>query len=288
MKSTIKRSSPSIGVVSISYNEEQDMPGFLRHLIPWVDEIVIVDDGSTDATAKIAISFAEKVQFVVSPRKAGEYYSHQRNKGIEASTSDWLLHMDIDERVPPDLAGEIIDAIQDNSKDAYRFKRLNFFLHRPMRGGGWQDWNNVHLARRDVLRFGGMFHEDHILDTPAKRIGQLRSKMWHLNDVTYAERMSKSHKYCQEIAERIKSHGRKIHCHDLILAPLKEFFYKLIVKKGYRDKSIGILWALHAGCAMFRACALVWDEQNHLDRSMVEEQMQAKWRQDRNENTQEI
>jgi len=170
-------------------------------------------------------------------------------------------------------------AVQDRSKAAYRFKRLNFFLHRPMSGGGWQDWNNVHLARRDVLRFGGMYHEDHIVDVPAERVGQLQSKMWHLNDSTYLERMGKSYRYCQEIAQRIKSRGRKIHWYDLFLAPLKEFVSKLIVKKGYRDKTIGLLWALHTSCAMFRACALVWDEQNRQDRSVVEEEVREKWRQ---------
>ena len=284
MNSHPKRKRPSFGVVSISYNEEKDMPGFLDHLLPWVDEVVIIDDGSTDATKALALSSGERVRFLVSPRKDGEYYSHQRNKGIDVSISDWLLHMDIDERVPPDLAREIQAAIQDRSKDAYRFKRLNFFLHRPMRGGGWQDWNNVHLARRDVLRFGGMYHEDHIVNVPAERVGQLQSKMWHLNDNTYLERMGKSYRYCQEIAQRIKSRGRKIHWYDLFLAPLKEFVSKLIIKKGCRDKTIGLLWALHASCAMFRACALVWDEQNRLDRSVVEEVFREKWRQSAKEN----
>jgi len=265
MNSHLKMKKPSIGVVSISYNEEQDMPVFLESILSWVDEVIIVDDGSTDRTKEIAVSDREWITFLVSPRKD--------------ATSDWLLHMDIDERVPPDLAREIQDAIQDTSKDAYRFKRLNFFLHRPMKGGGWQDWNNVHLARRDVLRFGGMYHEDHIVDVPAERVGQLQSKMWHLNDSTYLERMGKSYRYCQEIAQRIKSRGRKIQRYDLFLAPLKEFVSKLIVKKGYRDKTIGFLWALHASCAMFRACALVWDEQNRLDRSVVEEEIREKWRQ---------
>jgi (heptosyl)LPS beta-1,4-glucosyltransferase len=90
---------PTLGVVAISYNEEIDLPGFLEHLVTWVDEIVIVDDGSTDSTEQIASNYGSKVKFIRSKRVKGEYYSDQRNKGIDNANSDWLLHMDIDERV---------------------------------------------------------------------------------------------------------------------------------------------------------------------------------------------
>src|SRR2546428_14092308 len=101
---TCQKPRPTLGVVAISHNEETDMPGFLEHLLPWVDEIVIVDDGSTDETIQIARAAGPKVKIISSPRQPGEYYSHQRNKGIDAATSDWLLHMDIVERVTPELA----------------------------------------------------------------------------------------------------------------------------------------------------------------------------------------
>ena len=159
--------SPTLGVVAISYNEEKDLLGFIDHLLPWVDEIVIIDDGSSDRTADIASIKGSKVHFILSPRKEGEFFSHQRNKGIANSSCDWLIHMDIDERVTPALATEILMAISDTTKDAYRFRRKNFFLHRAMRGGGWQDWNLIHLARRSVLKFGGMYHEECIVS--AKR-----------------------------------------------------------------------------------------------------------------------
>ncbi len=277
MKNFSNSNTPSIGVISICYNEESDIVGFMNSILSWVDEVVIVDDGSTDKSKELFFAYGEIVKFIVSPRKGGEYYSHQRNKGIDYSVSEWLLHMDIDERVPPDLAIEIQEAVKDESKDAYRFKRLNFFLHRPMLGGGWQDWNNVHLARRDVLRFGGMYHENHIMNVPDIRVGQLRSKMWHLNDGNYIERMAKSYKYCQEIAERIKVRNKNIYWYDLIFEPVKEFIIKLIVKKGYRDKTTGLLWALHAASATFRSYAIVWDNQNHIERAQVEEEIENKW-----------
>jgi len=70
---------PTLGVVSISYNEERDIGGFLENLSPWVDEIVIVDDGSTDQTQAMAEVYGDKVKFLKTPRKDGEYFSHQRS-----------------------------------------------------------------------------------------------------------------------------------------------------------------------------------------------------------------
>src|SRR3972149_1078964 len=90
----------TLGVVAISRNEERDLPGFLENLLPWVDEIIIVDDGSTDSTRKVAETAGEKVRFLVSPRMKGKYYADQRNKGIDAARSDWLIHMDIAESIP--------------------------------------------------------------------------------------------------------------------------------------------------------------------------------------------
>jgi glycosyltransferase involved in cell wall biosynthesis len=267
-----------LGVVAISYNEERDLESFISHLLPWVDEIVIIDDGSSDRTAEIAATgMPTKVKFIPSPRNEGEFFSHQRNKGIAVSSCDWLLHMDIDERVTPELAKEIMTAVRDESKVAYRFRRLNYFLHRPMHGGGWQDWNLVHLAKSNILRFSGMYHEKCIIDTPPENIGQLKEKMWHLNDESYKERMGKSFLYCQEQAAILTENGTQIRWWHLLLMPLKEFIAKLVKKRGYRDGTLGLLFALHAACAMFRAYALVWDEQNRLDRSDIENELRDLW-----------
>lgn len=261
----------SLGVVAIAFNEEQDLPGFFANLLPWVDEIVIVDDGSTDRTAELAKSAGDKVRLLVSPRGDGEYFSHQRNKGIAAAGSDWLLHLDIDERVPLPLAREIRRTIESADFNAYRYRRLNHFLHRPMRGGGWQDWNLVHLARRDALRFGGKFHETCPVDAPAERVGQLREKVWHLNEDSYPRRMRKSLMYSEELVGELRERQLTVRWWHLLWEPLKEFANKYVRKRGYRDATPGLLFALHASSARFKAVATLWDEQHPVERSTLEE-----------------
>jgi glycosyltransferase involved in cell wall biosynthesis len=269
---------PTLGVVAISFNEERDLPAFLDHLVPWVDEIVIVDDGSEDQTRTIASRYPDKVTFIVAPRGSNEFFSHQRNKGIDAADSDWLLHMDVDERVTPELAREIVSAISRDDCDAYRFRRLNFFLHRLMRGGGWQRWNQIHLARREVLRFSGMYHEYCRVGAPVDRVGQLENLMWHLNDADYLERMEKSNRYCVEVAQRISRKGRSVGPIQLLLRPVLLFGKRFILERGFLDGTAGMISALHSATAEFRALAIVWDEQHPVDRSTLENRIGEMWR----------
>lgn len=270
-------SSVTLGVVAICYNEQTDITGFLQHLVSWVDEIVLIDDGSTDSTQEIASSYGDKVKFVVSPRKEGEYFSHQRNKGIALAESDWLLHMDIDERVPPVLAQEILSAIENPQMDGFRFRRLNYFMHRAMSAGGWQSWNLVHLARRDLFHFEGMFHEKCVLNSSEDRTGQLKEKIFHLNESEFKKRLDKSGVYQEELTSRVSSNESNVNFMDILFRPLMEFIKHYILKRGFKDGTPGLISAIHSATALFRAYALVWDEQHAIPREVIEADIQSLW-----------
>ena len=258
----------SLGVVAICRNEEVDLPGFLAHLEGWADEIVLVDDGSSDNTLAIARAAGDHVQIIEQPMCDEEGFAGQRNRGIEAATCDWLLHMDIDERAPSALQREISEIIATTTDNGLRYRRLNFFLHRPMRGGGWQGWNRPQLARRGHHRFVNAVHEECLVEGS---VGQLQLAMWHLNDADYGERMRKSNQYCTLRAKALLANGRRSGPVHLTLRPAYVFLKHYLLQLGLRDGVPGLLAALHAASAEFRTWALVWDRQNAISREDIEQ-----------------
>jgi (heptosyl)LPS beta-1,4-glucosyltransferase len=269
---------PTIGVIAISKNEERDLPGFLSCLISWVDEIVIVDDGSTDRTVEIAQATGNTVRVIERKKELESGFAGQRNIGLQAAQSDWLLNMDIDERVTPELAQEIKLASSDAKLNAFRYRRLNYFLHRPMKAGGWSSWNNPQLARRGYHRYVNKVHERCVVDGAPDSVGQLKGVMWHLNDESYKERMAKSFQYCLLEAEKMIACKTRLTGFKIITLPLIEFIKKYVFKRGFLDGTPGLVAAMHSSCAMFRACALTWDEQNRIQRDTLERALREMWK----------
>jgi len=169
-----KTGRPTLGVVAISRNEEQDLPGFFKHLVPWVDEIIIVDDASADRTVDIIKNAGKGECDRASDDKelgfAGATQFRHRSIHCQIGSFTWTF----DERVTPELAEEILKSIWDTTKNAYRYRRLNYFLHYPMRGGGWQYWNFPQLARRGKHYFRDPIHAKCVVDRQPESVGQLK------------------------------------------------------------------------------------------------------------------
>ena len=270
-------SRPTLGVVAICRNEEVDLPGFLENFLPWIDEVVLVDEFSDDRTVEIAQTAGRKVRLLQRRRDGETGFAGQRNAGIDVAESDWLLHVDIDNRVPPDLAREILVAIRASNRNAYRYRRLNFFLHRPMRGGGLQRWNQPWLARREKGRFKNTVHEECVVEGAPHTVGQLRAPMWHLNDDSYTERLRKSMQYCQLEAEKLLRSKRQVRLIDFLWQPFKLVARRILFDNALRDGMLGVIFTFHSADAVFRAYALAWDAQHQIPRATLEEEIRAAW-----------
>jgi glycosyltransferase involved in cell wall biosynthesis len=263
-------SRPSLGVVAICKNEEKNLPSLFNNLIEWVDEIVIVDDVSTDRSRKIAEAAGNKVLFVTHQMSKEQGYAGQRNVGIESATADWLLHMDCDERVTQELADEIRAAIRSTDLFGFRYRRLNYFLHRPMRHGGWKSWNRPQLARRGQHKFRGQLHESCKINGGEAKIGQLSCLMLHLNEESFDERLKKSARYVELTAQDYAATGPKVSGARIFLRTAREFIKKYLLQKGFLDGTPGLISALHSATAEFHSQALVWDRQHAISRTEIE------------------
>ena len=274
-----RNSRITLGVVALSKNEELDLPGFLENLLPWVDEIVIVDDDSKDRTKDIIQNAGKKVKLIESSLSASGGFAGQRNIGLAACQTDWVLHMDIDERVTPELAQEILNTISNTPLNGFRYRRLNFFAHRPMKAGGWRNWNRPQLARKGFHEFIYRLHERCVIQGEPQSVGQLKGEMWHLNDANYKERLNKSIPYSIIEAEQLLEKDTKISAFSILMAPLFEFIKKYFLKWGLLDGVPGLIAAIHSADAVFRSYAIAWDEQNRIPREELEEELRTQWEQ---------
>lgn len=268
---------PLIGVVAIAKNEERDLPGFLRNVLPWVDEVVIVDDDSTDRSREIIRAAGQKVRLVERHMTREGGFAAQRNAGIAAARARWLLHMDIDERVSPQLAAEMQAAAERSLYNAHRYRRLNFFLHRPMRAGGWQHWNNPQFARRGAHRFERAVHEQCVIDGGAMATGQFAGEMWHLNDEDYVERVAKNLRYMQMTGDELIARGVRVRWYHLLLMPLVRALRAYVFEGAFRLGARGVLFSVYTFGSTFNWYAYAWDKQNRVERGDLEAGLQRQW-----------
>ena len=262
-----------VSVCTISKNEEEDLPGFIEHLLDWVHEIVIVDDGSIDGTKEIALSYGKKIKFIENPMGDDKHFANQRNLSMNNATGDWLLHMDIDERVTPELKESILKSIQLDKFNGFKYRRLNHFLHYPMLHGGWNKWNKPQLARKNKHYFKNKVHEACVVEGGNNKIGQLDGLMWHFIDATYEERLRKNITYSELTAQKILKRVYKIKWYHLLFYPVHAIFKSYIIQRGFLCGTRGLIFAFYSGLSVFNWWVFAWEKQNRISRNDLEKKI---------------
>jgi glycosyltransferase involved in cell wall biosynthesis len=238
--------APLLSVVVITWNEEEDLPGFLASFLPIADEIVIIDDGSTDRTGEIAAGAGDKVRFIAAPRAAGEGFCDQRQKGVEAARGQWLLQVDCDMRLGDGLAEEIGRAVRRSEYDAFRFRLEQYWMNRPIRHGGFQYWNAPWLVRRSAVRgWIQQVHERIAFKRELPLIGQLERRMVHLNDRDFDERLRKNRQYSALEVERLLAEGETFPAWKMFTIPFARFLRSYLLMRGFLDGGLGFAWAIY-------------------------------------------
>jgi glycosyltransferase involved in cell wall biosynthesis len=227
---------PALTAILIAYNEELDLPRALASLQGVADETILVDTSSTDRTCEIARSFGARVY----ARKL-DSLAEQKNYAATFASNDWLLSIDCDEELSPELRSSILAWKQKvPDKTGYDFSRMTNYLGGWIRHSGWYPDYKVKLYRRDRGKFVNVLHESVKLDGPA---GRLEGHLLHYTARSYAEHNAKLEFFSTMAAEDMFSRGRKGWRAAMIFAPPWTFFQRLLFQLGVLDGRRGWLIA---------------------------------------------
>ena len=242
-----------ISAIVITLNEENNIAACLESL-RWVDEIVVMDSGSHDRTREIARTFTT---MIFETRWQG--YGETKNVALNKTNGDWILWVDADERVTPQLAKDIRNRLEvDGGRySGYEMARLAFFLKRPLRHGGWYPGYVLRLFKREAGRFSvPAVHEGVVLKGSRSR---LKGDLLHDTDPTLEHYLKKMNHYTTLAADELCKKGIKAGLFDLLLRPQVMFFKMFFLKAGYRDGIPGFLVALLSAFHVLTKYAKLWE-----------------------------
>jgi glycosyltransferase involved in cell wall biosynthesis/protein tyrosine/serine phosphatase len=230
-----------LSVIIITKNEAKDLPRALES-VAFADEVIVLDSGSTDATQEIARTRGARV-FETDDWPG---FGPQKNRALEHATQDWVLSLDADEWLEPDLANEIQELVsrplgpndgQASSSTAYWIRRRSIYIDRMIRFGDWRRDRVVRLFQRNRATFSpDLIHERLIVNGP---VAALSGRMGHHSVRSVQDSKDKMWCYNRVAAERVASEGRGGKLRGVLKAGFS-LFRGLILRAGLLDGLRGI------------------------------------------------
>jgi glycosyltransferase involved in cell wall biosynthesis len=251
-----------LSVALITFNEEANLARTLASLQPLIadgrGEIIVVDSGSTDGTVAIARSAGAKV--FVEPWKG---FAAQKNSALEKARGDWILSLDADESLEPDLASEIAALLSNANSGSpiagYTIPRKNHFLGRWVRHGGFWPDRKLRLFRRGMAAFEDrLVHEDaRLKDGPT---AALQHALVHHSYPTLSDYIQHMNHYSSLGAEMAVAKGHsRFSLLNIVLRPAATFVYNYFFRLGFLDGREGLLLHLYHAVYVSWKYAKAWE-----------------------------
>ena len=248
----------TLSVVLITQNEEGNLPRTLESVAPLVrdgnGEIIVVDSGSTDRTVEIARSYGAKV-FV----ETWKGFAAQKNSAMDKAAMDWVLQLDADEPLEPELATEIETVLKTSPVvKGFWIPRKNFFLGRWIRHGGFYPDPKLRLVQRGAGRFEEYgAHPTIKIDGPT---GRLSHALLHHAYPTLRGYIDHMNSYSSMGAKVAVAKGhRRFSLANIVIRPVLTFVYNYFIRLGFLDGREGLLLYLyHSGYVSWKY-AKAWE-----------------------------
>jgi glycosyltransferase involved in cell wall biosynthesis len=227
----------SLSVIVITHNEAHNIEACLR-CVAFADEVVVLDSGSTDGTVELARALGARVS--VSTDWPG--FGLQKNRALALATSDWVLSVDADERVTPELQAQIQAALKTPGFDVYAFPRLSSYCGQFMRHSGWYPDRVTRLFRRHAAQFSDdLVHERLVASSP---VGQLTADLLHESFLSLESVLDKANRYSTAGALVSHGKGKTGSLGKAIGHGLWAFIRTYFLRRGFLDGRMGLVLAI--------------------------------------------
>lgn len=235
-----------LSVTIITFNEERNLQRCIESVKHWVQEIIVVDSGSTDNTCAIAKEMGAKVI-----QNTFQGYGQQKNFAHQQATHDWVLNLDADESVSPELALEIQTELSKNSNQfaGYLIPRLSYYLGRWIRHGGWYPNRLIRLYNRKKSTWSEPdVHEACIVQGP---VMPLKRDLLHWPFTNIREQIETNLKFSKLGAQTLVKKGVRPSLFLLLAKPVGKFLETYVFKMGFLDGLAGFIISVNAAHSMF-------------------------------------
>jgi glycosyltransferase involved in cell wall biosynthesis len=226
-----------LSIILITKNEAANIRACLES-VAWADEIVVVDSGSTDDTVAICKEFGAQVHVHDWPG-----FGVQKNRALGYAAKDWVLSLDADERVTPELRAEIETILRsEDASDAYLVPRLSNYCGRFMRHSGWYPDLLPRLFKRGKARFSDdLVHERLIVEG---NTGKLQGMLLHYAFDDLEEVLHKVNQYSTAGAAMMQGRGREASLTGAVVRGLWSFVRTYVLRGGFLDGREGFMLAV--------------------------------------------
>ncbi len=239
-------------VAVITKNEEDNIEEALKSVEDFED-IVVVDSGSRDRTVEICKRYTDRVY-----QHEWQGFARQKQKALDYCEKQWVLILDADERVTPELKSEIHVSINNTSISGFYLPRKNFFLGKWIKHGGWWPDHALRLFRKDVSHFEQ--REVHEKIAVRGDVGYLKSPLEHYTYRTLSDYIGKMELYSSLSASELSNRKVKTSAISTVVNPCFVFVKMFFLRQGFRDGMHGFLLAVLYSFYTFLKYAKVWEK----------------------------
>ncbi|HLC87719.1 MAG TPA: glycosyltransferase family 2 protein [Patescibacteria group bacterium] len=262
--------APKISVVINTFNEEANIERAIKS-VAWAEEILVCDMYSDDDTAVIAKKLGAKIIF----HKRAGFVEPARNLAISKAEGDWILILDADEEISPELADKIKEITSRDGVVAHvEIPRKNIIFGKALRASMWWPDYNTRLFKKNSVIWGNKIHSKPKTEGQGLTLTASESNaIVHYHYQTVSQYLQRMDRYTTIQAKELKESGYVFDWRDLISKPLGEFLSRFYANRGFEDGLHGLALSLLQSFSHFVMYLKTWERKDFADQNLKFEEL---------------